>query len=321
MRRLATSSVWPSGPPQRRHASWWYTATPSPRRTRWIGLSSSAASTVTMRLRRTPRRSWATSHVPHREQLVLGDRAALASGVDAEDPQHLGPVDVADPGDHAPGPAAASRSAWSTAAPAATKRSGIGVGPQRVGAELGDPGVHLARGRSMAQIAGPGQVPGVGRPDEAQPDQADRAARVATGARCHLPMSPRWTWRIVAAREVGELVLAPGLDLQRTCPSRRRRPRRSGPAATMPATAWPARSRRWSRARRWTVWPSGTAGAVAQSQPMRDRNSAVLLLCGKGSAGSGTPRAAHRGPQPSPGCHSTSRSAGTAARTAALWAS
>src|SRR4051812_28520543 len=50
-------------------------------------------------------------------------------------------------------------------------------------------------------------------------------------------------------------------------------------------------------------------------------HSARALTCGNGSSGTGTPRAAQSGSQPSLACHSTRRSAGTSRRTAALWCS
>jgi len=57
------------------------------------------------------------------------------------------------------------------------------------------------------------------------------------------------------------------------------------------------------------------------SRPNMARNSAVVLVTGKGSSGTGTPSARHSGSQPSAGRHSTRRSRGTAFRTAALWRS
>jgi len=41
------------------------------------------------------------------------------------------------------------------------------------------------------------------------------------------------------------------------------------------------------------------------------RKSSVLLTWGKGSSGTATPNFSQIGAQPSPGCQSTSRSAGT----------
>src|SRR5260221_12775853 len=48
------------------------------------------------------------------------------------------------------------------------------------------------------------------------------------------------------------------------------------------------------------------------------RKSSVVFACGNGSLGTDTPSLAQIGPQPSPGCHSISRSAGIVARTSAL---
>ena len=53
-----------------------------------------------------------------------------------------------------------------------------------------------------------------------------------------------------------------------------------------------------------------TRAAWPQLRPSMARNSSVVFVTGKGSSGSGMPSMAHSGPQPSAGCHSTSRSAG-----------
>ena len=55
--------------------------------------------------------------------------------------------------------------------------------------------------------------------------------------------------------------------------------------------------------------------------PTMARKSSVEFECGNGSLGTGRPSAAQIGSQPSPGCQSTRRSAGTDARTSALWRS
>src|SRR5580700_5650882 len=57
------------------------------------------------------------------------------------------------------------------------------------------------------------------------------------------------------------------------------------------------------------------------SRPVMTLKSAVVFTWGNGSAGTANPRAEQRGSHPSPGRHSTSRPAGTDARTLSLWAS
>ena len=57
------------------------------------------------------------------------------------------------------------------------------------------------------------------------------------------------------------------------------------------------------------------------SRPVIARKSAVVLVWGNGSSGTGRSRPAQSGAQPSSGRHSMRRSAGTSARTSALWRS
>jgi hypothetical protein len=50
----------------------------------------------------------------------------------------------------------------------------------------------------------------------------------------------------------------------------------------------------------------------------RALNNSVVVACGNGSCGASMPSAAQIGSHPSPGDHSSNRSAGTPARTSAL---
>jgi sterol desaturase/sphingolipid hydroxylase (fatty acid hydroxylase superfamily) len=74
----------------------------------------------------------------------------------------------------------------------------------------------------------------------------------------------------------------------------------------------------WAARRRAEL--DATAGQSPQdgSSCAMARNSAVVLTCGNGSEGTGTPSISQSGPQPSPGDHTTSLSAGAEARTSAL---
>ena len=66
--------------------------------------------------------------------------------------------------------------------------------------------------------------------------------------------------------------------------------------------------------------PNDTAAGYSPSvRSIDDRKSSDVFVWGNGSAGSGTPSAAHSGPHPSPGCHSTSRPAGIALRTSSVF--
>ncbi len=72
--------------------------------------------------------------------------------------------------------------------------------------------------------------------------------------------------------------------------------------------------------------PAGRPGwgpptAADQARPAMARNSSLVLTWGNGSSGTGRCRPAQIGAHPSAGDQSINRSAGTDARTAALWAS
>jgi hypothetical protein len=64
--------------------------------------------------------------------------------------------------------------------------------------------------------------------------------------------------------------------------------------------------------------PSAAHVQASGGTPSLSRNSSVVLVTGKGSAGTGSPSRSQIGPHPSPGDHSISRLAGTSARTPSL---
>ena len=150
-----------------------------------VRAAAAGPSTVTMRLRRTPRRSWSRSHVHIGEQLVLGERPARPAGVDAERPQHLGPVDVADAGDH--GLVEQQRAdRRRRAAHPVDEALRVGVAAQRVGAERRRRAAAASSGVTTRHVIGPDRSHAAGVALEAEADQPDRrpAAAPAGGATC-----------------------------------------------------------------------------------------------------------------------------------------
>ena len=73
-----------------------------------------------------------------------------------------------------------------------------------------------------------------------------------------------------------------------------------------------------------TAWCMCTTAARTRtsrldySRPTIARKSSVEFACGNGASGTASESAAQIGSQPSPGCQSTSRAGGTAARTCSL---
>ena len=163
-----------------------------PGRSRDAGRTSSSARIVTMRLRRTPRRSWRTISAHSASNSSRVERPALAAGVDADDVEQLGPVDVADAGDdvlvheqRADGlPAGAGPGA--TTAPG-RRRAAAGrdrAGPRSASRSSGDTSAHDDR---------PREVPGSLGTLEPEAHLADRRRRRASPDAASLPNRPRWT--------------------------------------------------------------------------------------------------------------------------------